>query len=66
MSDSAPVNVVRSAVAADYMGYPPLGKETETETCEVYQVGGVVVGPWAYGDMGQLFRQIAGEQEGAS
>jgi hypothetical protein len=66
MSDSAPVNVVRSAVVADYTGYPPLGKEIDTQTCEVYQVGGgVVVGSWAHGDLGQLFRRIAGKKEGA-
>jgi len=48
------------------MGYPPLGKEIDTETCEVYQVSGaIVVASWAYGDPGQLFRQIAGGQEGA-
>jgi predicted ester cyclase len=50
----------------NYMGYPPFGKEIDTETCEVYQVsGGVVVASWVYGDLGQLFRQIAGGQEGA-
>jgi predicted ester cyclase len=50
----------------DYLGCPPLGKEIDTETCEVYQVSdGLVVTSWVYGDLGQLFRQIAGEQEGA-
>jgi predicted ester cyclase len=57
---------LRGRHVKDYMGYPPLGKEIDAETCEVYQVSaGIVVESWVYGDLGQLFRQIAGEQEGA-
>ena len=57
---------LRGRQVKDYLGCPPLGKEIDTETCEVYQVsGGVVVASWAYGDPGELFRQITGEQEGA-
>src|ERR1700692_851100 len=57
---------LRGRHVKDYLGYPPLGKEIDAETCEVYQVSdGIVVASWADGDLGQLFRQIAGEQEGA-
>ena len=56
---------LRGRHVKDYMGFPPLGKEIDAETCEVYQVsGGVVVQSWVYGDLGELFRQIAGPQEG--
>jgi hypothetical protein len=58
---------LRGRHVKDYLGYPPLGKEIDAETCEVYQVsGGIVVASWVYGDLGQLFRQIAGGQEGAA
>jgi predicted ester cyclase len=60
---------LRGRHVKDYLGYPPLGKEIDAETCEVYQVsGGIVVASWVYGDLGQLFRQIADgqEQEGAA
>ena len=57
---------LRGRHVKDYLGYLPHGKEIDTETCEVYQVSdGLVVTSWVYGDLGQLFRQIAGEQEGA-
>jgi hypothetical protein len=50
----------------DYLGYPPLGNGIGTGTCEVCRVrGGVVAGSWAYGVPGQLFRLMAGGQEGA-
>jgi SnoaL-like polyketide cyclase len=58
---------LRGRHTKDYLGYPPLGKEIDAETCEVYQVsGGIVVASWVYGDLGQLFRQIADGQEGAA
>jgi predicted ester cyclase len=57
---------LRGIHVKDYMGYPPSGQAIDAETCEIYQVsGGVVVTSWVYGDLGQLFRQIAGGQEGA-
>jgi predicted ester cyclase len=57
---------LRGLHVKDYMGYPPSGQAIDTETCEIYQVsGGVVVTSWAYGDLGLLFRQIAGGEEGA-
>jgi predicted ester cyclase len=56
---------LRGLHVKDYMGYPPSGQAIDAETCEIYQVsGGVVVTSWVYGDLGQLFRQIAGGQEG--
>jgi hypothetical protein len=58
---------LRGRHVQDYLGYPPMGQAIDTETLEIYQVsGGVVVASWAYGDLGQLFRQITGGQEGAA
>jgi SnoaL-like polyketide cyclase len=57
---------LRGRHVKDYLGYPPSGQVIDTQTCEVYQVkGGVVVASWAYGDLGELFRQITCGQEGA-
>jgi predicted ester cyclase len=53
---------LRGVHVKDYMGYAPTGRTIDAETCEIYQVsGGLVVTSWVYGDLGQLFRQIAGE-----
>jgi hypothetical protein len=58
---------LRGRHVQDYLGYPASGQAIDTQTCEVYQVsGGVVVASWVYGDLGELFRQIAGGQEGAA
>ena len=57
---------LRGLHVKDYLGYPPSGQAIDTETLEIYQVsGGVVVTSWAYGDLGELFRQITCGQEGA-
>jgi predicted ester cyclase len=47
----------------DYLGFAPKGKSVDVRTCEIYEVnGGVVVTAWVYGDLQELFRQIAAEQ----
>jgi hypothetical protein len=47
----------------DYLGFAPKGQSIDVETCEVYEVsGGLVIMTWVYGDLGQLFRQIAAEE----
>jgi SnoaL-like polyketide cyclase len=54
---------LRGVHVQDYLGYAPKGRTIDTQTCEVYQVsGGLVVTSWVYGDFGELFRQISGEQ----
>jgi hypothetical protein len=54
---------LRGKHVRDYLGFAPLGRSIDTQTCEIYQVSdGLVVTSWVYGDLGQLFRQISGEQ----
>jgi hypothetical protein len=44
-------------------GFAPKGQSIDVETCEVYELGGdLVVATWAYGNLGQLPRQIAAEE----
>jgi predicted ester cyclase len=53
---------LRGLHVRDYLGIAPKGQSIDVETCEIYQVGGgLVVTTWTYGDLGQLFRQIAAE-----
>jgi limonene-1,2-epoxide hydrolase len=51
----------------DYEGFAPMREVIDVATCEIYEVrDNRVVMTWTYGDLGQLFRQIAGEARGAS
>jgi predicted ester cyclase len=44
----------------EYLGVAARGKSIDVETCEVYETRGHrLVTTWTYGDLGQLFRQIA-------
>jgi predicted ester cyclase len=53
---------LRGRHVRDYLGFAPKGRSIDVETCEVYEVsGGLVITTWVYGDLGQLFRQIAEE-----
>jgi predicted ester cyclase len=53
---------LRGRHVSDYLGFAPKGQSIDAETCEVYELGsGLVVTTWVYGDLGQLFRQIAAE-----
>jgi hypothetical protein len=53
---------LRGRHVRDYLGFAPKGQSIDVETCEVYEVsGGLVITAWVYGDLGQLFRQIAAE-----
>ena len=50
---------LRAIHVKDYMDIAPRRREIDAQTCEVYEFGEeLVVATWAYGDPGQLFRQI--------
>jgi predicted ester cyclase len=50
---------LRGIHVKDFMGIAPGRREIATQTCEVYEFGGErIVATWAYGDPGELFRQI--------
>jgi predicted ester cyclase len=56
---------LRGTHVADYLGLAATGREIDVEMCEVYQFDhGQVAATWAYGDPGQLFRQIMPAEEG--
>jgi predicted ester cyclase len=58
---------MRARHVNDYEGFVPLGKDIDVATCEIYEVrDNRVVTTWTYGDLGQLFRQIAGDGKDAS
>jgi predicted ester cyclase len=51
----------------DYEGFTPMGKVIDVSTCEIYEVrNSRVIMTWTYGDLGQLFRQIAGDVRATS
>jgi predicted ester cyclase len=44
----------------EYLGFAASGKSIDVETCELYETRrNQFVTIWTYGDLGQLFRQIA-------
>jgi predicted ester cyclase len=52
---------LRGVHVKDYMGIAPTRRQIDTQTCEVYEFRGErVVATWAYGDPGQMLRQIGG------
>ena len=51
--------------SGDYLVLPPTVREIHLETCDGYRFeAGLVVESWAYGDPGQLFRQISSVVKG--
>jgi predicted ester cyclase len=54
---------LRGRHVSEYLGHAPKGRSINVETCEIYEVAdGLVVTSWVYGDLGQLFRQIAADE----
>jgi predicted ester cyclase len=54
---------LRGVHVSEYMGFAPKGRSINVENCEIYEVAdGLVVTSWVYGDLGQLFRQIAADE----
>jgi hypothetical protein len=46
----------------DYLGFTPKRRSIDVATCEIYEISGDrVVTAWVYGDLEQLFQQIAAE-----
>src|ERR1039458_809669 len=57
---------MRGRHVKNYLEFAARGKPIDVETCEVYEIrGDRVVTTWTYGDLGQLFRQIADEEADA-
>jgi hypothetical protein len=55
---------IRGVHTNDYLGVVPTKQSIDVETCEIYELRDeVVVTTWTYGDLGQLFSQLAAEPD---
>jgi predicted ester cyclase len=55
---------MRGTQVRDFMGVAPSGRSIDVETCEVYEFADErVATSWVYGDVMQLMRQLAGEED---
>ncbi|MGD0379852.1 MAG: ester cyclase [Acidimicrobiales bacterium] len=53
---------MRGVHTSDYLDLAPTKRPIDVETCEIYELDSdVVVTTWTYGDLGQLFGQLAAE-----